>query len=324
MTTTGTKGRKAGAPAEQKGPDFVGKTPAVMAEPEARMNQIAESYSADRDLVNQLLGQAQAAGALEQFSRTVRISKLAFVKENKLYRELAGMKLRTGAEKLAGTWEEFCGLLGTSVDQIDRDIANLKAFGEEALESMSRMGIGYREMRQFRRLPEDERLALIETAKTGDKDALLDIAETLIAKHQKEKEDLTKKVDDLTADSEAKDHLIADKNIKIDSLAKKGRRKAADLWPEEVAGLKDDLHGLGKILDEALGKHLTLIDATEIEADKHAEDEKSPVLAGYKTVIHQLGEQIERICTLAAGLRNEYDTRLAGFIAMDKSFVLPE
>ncbi len=33
------------------------------------------------------------------------------------------------------------------------DIANLRTFGEEALESMSRMGIGYRELRQWRKLP---------------------------------------------------------------------------------------------------------------------------------------------------------------------------
>jgi hypothetical protein len=31
----------------------------------------------------------------------VRISKIAFVKENKLYRQINGMKLRTGAEKTA-------------------------------------------------------------------------------------------------------------------------------------------------------------------------------------------------------------------------------
>ena len=37
----------------------------------------------ERDLLNQLLDQAQMADAFEQFSRTVRTSKLAFVKENK-------------------------------------------------------------------------------------------------------------------------------------------------------------------------------------------------------------------------------------------------
>ncbi|MFV2950162.1 hypothetical protein ACNIZR_32870, partial [Pseudomonas japonica] len=107
------------------------------------------SHSDERDLLNQLLGQAQMAGAFEEFSRTVRTSKLAYVKENKLYKAIAGKKAPNGSE-FSGTWEEFCSLLGISVDKADMDITNLRAFGEEALESMSRMGIGYREMRQYR------------------------------------------------------------------------------------------------------------------------------------------------------------------------------
>ena len=160
---------------------------------ESTQNLMATAISQitdERDLLNQLLGQAQMAGAFEDFSRTVRTSKLAFVKENKLYRNLKGSKSPHGAEKMSGTWEEFCSLLGRSVDQVDRDIANLRTFGEEALESMSRMGIGYRELRQFRRLPDDQKNALIEVAKEGDKTALLELAEEMIARHTKEKEEL--------------------------------------------------------------------------------------------------------------------------------------
>lgn len=141
-----------------------------------------------RDLVNQLLGQAQAAAAFSQLSRTIGISKLAYVKETKVYRSMKGMI--TDGSELSGTWEEFCGLLGVSVDKADTDIANLRTFGEEALESMSRMGIGYRDLAQYRKLPADERSALIEAAKSGDKDQLLDLAESIMVKHAKEKTDL--------------------------------------------------------------------------------------------------------------------------------------
>ncbi|MGX2039869.1 hypothetical protein ACWJKU_07000 [Methylocaldum sp. MU1018] len=120
---------------------------------------LQQGYGQGRDLVNQLLGQAQMAGAFEQFSRTVSVSKLEIVKKNKLYQQLAGMRAPNGSE-LKGTWAEFCGLLGMSEDKADLDIKNLQAFGEEALESMSRMGIGYRELRQFRRLPDDQKTAL--------------------------------------------------------------------------------------------------------------------------------------------------------------------
>lgn len=189
---------------------------------------LASDMGEERDLVNQLLGQAQMAGAFEEFSRTVRTSKLAFVKENKLYRALAGKKSPDGPEKLSGTWEEFCCLLGRSVDQVDEDIKNLRQFGEEALESMSRMGIGYRELRQWRRLPDDSRSALIEAVKEGNKEAVEYLAEELIATHAKEKSALEKQVDDLQADKEALGLRIAHKSRELEEttheLAKTRRR----------------------------------------------------------------------------------------------------
>lgn len=156
-----------------------------------------------RDLVNQLLGQAQAFSAASALLGTFGISKLAYVKENKLYRELKGMKLRTGSESLEGTWGEFCGLLGISVDKADLDISNLRTFGEEALEKMQSMGIGYRDLAQYRKLPSDERAALIEAAKSGDKDQLLDLAESIMVKHSKERADLEAATTSLTEEVSA-------------------------------------------------------------------------------------------------------------------------
>lgn len=185
------------------------KTTAVAPEPAVNTTAIAElesasrtlavlqdGYSADRDLLNQLLGQAQMADAFAKFSGTVTTSKLSFVKENKLYRALKGQKNPARDGFLTGTWEEFCSLLGRSSEHVDRDISNLRAFGEDALESMSRMGIGYRELRQYRRLPDDQKTALVEAAKAGDKDSFLELAEDLIAKHAREKDALKKEVQD--------------------------------------------------------------------------------------------------------------------------------
>lgn len=180
------------------------------------MASMMAAHSEDRDLVNQMLGQAQMADAFAKFSVTVTTSKLAFVKEHKLYRALKGQKSRDGHGFMSGTWQEFCGLIGRSVEQIDEDIRNLRALGEEALESMSRMGIGYREMRQYRRLPEDQKSALIEVAKTGDKDAFVDLAEEIIAKHAKEKEALTQRLDESNADYEAQSEVMANKTTELD------------------------------------------------------------------------------------------------------------
>lgn len=190
---------------------------AVAAADQAAAMQAA--YEQERDLLNQLLGQAQMADAFSKFSLTVRTSKLAFVKENKLYRAMKGQKSPDGQELLKGTWEDFCRLLGRSVAQVDEDIVNLNALGEEALESMSRMGIGYRELRQYRRLPEDQKQALIEVAKAGDKEGFVELAEEIIARHAKEKDTLAAKEAEARAQIEAKDKVLADNATKINEQA---------------------------------------------------------------------------------------------------------
>lgn len=75
------------------------------------LGDIAQGMHEERDLVNQLLGQAQMADSFAKFSKTVFISKLAFVKENKLYRAIQGKRSEDGLQ-FSGTWDEFCNLLG--------------------------------------------------------------------------------------------------------------------------------------------------------------------------------------------------------------------
>src|SRR5690606_10014769 len=214
--------------------------------------------------VNQLLGQAQMAGAFEQFSRTVRTSKLAHVKENKLYRALAGMKSPNGSA-FSGTWEEFCQVLGMSADKADMDIANLRAFGEEALESMSRMGIGYRELRQWRRLPEDSRSALIEAAKQGNRDAVEYLAEELIAKHAKEKEELGKQLEETQRDYDALSKVEADTRQKLrDTRLELERAQLRTApWSEKVAPFQQEIAKRQVLIDEAMGRHLQAVEALD-------------------------------------------------------------
>ncbi|EAR6586376.1 hypothetical protein FHE25_24290 [Salmonella enterica] len=199
-------------------------TPAIPGQdfehPHPELSQEETQAQEERDLLNQLLGQAQMADAISKFSRTVRLSKLAHVRENRLYKGLRGKKMPNGSA-LSGTWEEFCSLLGYSKDKVDLDIQNLRTFGEEALESMSRMGIGYRELRQFRKLPEDSKTALIEVAKEGDKESLLDLAEELIARQNDEKEQLAKQLADTEADLEASRKRAADLKSSRDELEDK-------------------------------------------------------------------------------------------------------
>ena len=271
--------------------------------------QLQASYGQERDLVNQLLGQAQMAGAFEEFSRTVRTSKLAYVKEHKLYRSIAGAASPHGAEKLSGTWEEFCRLLGRSVDQVDRDIANLQAFGEQALESMSAMGIGYRELRQYRKLPEDQKQALIEVAKAGDKEGFVELAEEIIARHAKEKEALANRVAEAQATLEAKDRVLQSRAELIGKLE------------EQVAGTFKPLPGseartaqeqaLLKELDEGtssafLSMHRTFKAADAALSGSGARD---AIQARARQAVEFLAQQLADMCE-EFGISVDLDERI--------------
>lgn len=236
--------------------------------------QLQASYGQGRDLVNQLLGQAQAFQAAGNLLQTFGVSKLALVKENKLYQQLSGMKSPNGLE-LKGTWVEFCQLLGMSDEKANQDIANLHAFGEEALEQMQRIGIGYRELRQYRRLPEDQKQALIEVAKAGDKEGFVELAEEIIAKHAKEKEALTTQVEESKATLEAKDRVLQSKADLINKLEEQTARKFKPLPGSEARTAAEQ--ALLQELDEAtsstyLAMHRTFKAADAALSDTGARD----------------------------------------------------
>lgn len=243
---------------------------------------IQSAYNEERDLVNQLLGQAQMADAFTKFSLTVRTSKLNFVKENKLYRSLKGKKSPNGYDFLTGTWEEFCNLLGISVQKADLDIQNLKEFGEEALDSMSQMGIGYRELRQYRKLPEDQKTALIEVAKAGDKESLVELAEEFIAKNNKEKDLLKKENSNLQADYKALSKRNADVAKEKEELAIKLAQFEMKTVPldERLSPLKEQIAKTQSRIDELLEQqrqYLQIVDDLQkeiIENDPNYDPER--------------------------------------------------
>lgn len=233
------------------------------------MATVTDQMTDERDLVNQLLGQVQMARSFAKFADVVSLTKLQHIKENKIYRALAGKKgLDLDGNEIAdvGTWDGFCQALGLSRSKVDEDLTNLMAFGEEALKQLSAVGAGYRELRQFRRLPDDQKSALIEVAKEGDKTALLELAEEMIAKHTKEKEELK-------TDLEISRQRLAEKKNEIDALkdqadelkAKLTRRTATETPDEKSQALETEATGfkngvLSALIDlkcnfEALAEH---------------------------------------------------------------------
>lgn len=220
-----------------------------------QISVIHQNYNHNRDLINQLLGQAQAFNAASDLLRTFGVAKLKIVKEKGLYKGLAGQRTPNGSE-LSGTWSDFCSLLGISDDKANEDIKNFEAFGAEALEQMQRVGVGYRDLRQLRKLPADQRTALIEAAKDGDKDTLLELAEDLIAKHTKEKTELEEKLAnertrlEVEEDSNKK---AKEENTKLKLQLKKKIVANTD-WPDALIPLTDQIAGCKRDIDHAFSK----------------------------------------------------------------------
>lgn len=222
--------------------DLAEQTPPAEAAQQILMHQAVAHYGEERDLVNQIMGQVQMANSFARFADVISLTKLQWIKESKAYRALAGQKGRDpeGREIAdVGTFEGFCQALGLSRSKVDEDLRNLTHFGEEALKQLSAAGCGYRELRQFRRLPADSQEALIEAAKAGDKDGLLDLAEELIARQQKEKAELAEQLDEARADIEAKDDRAAKRERDIENLQKKLRQAKLERQraePDDIAG----------------------------------------------------------------------------------------
>ena len=271
--------------------------------------QLQAGYNEERDLANQLLGQAQMADSFAKFSLTVSVSKLAFVRENKLYKAFKGKKSADGQRFLSGTWDEYCDLLGRSRQQVDEEISNLKSFGEQALESMSAMGIGYRELRQYRKLPEDQKQALIEVAKAGDKEGFVELAEEIIAKHAKEKEALATQVEEAQATLEAKDRVLQTRAELIGKLEEQVAGKFKPLPGSEARTAQEQ--ALLKELDEGtssafLSMHRTFKAADAALSGSGARD---AIQARARQAVEFLAQQLADMCE-EFGMSVDLDERI--------------
>lgn len=241
---------------------------AHLADVQAIAHAAQADYTEDRDELNQVLGQIQMGRAFAKFADVVSLSKLAYIKETKKYKALAGKKgIDVDGNEIAdvGTWEGFCLAVGTTRQKVDEDILNLKSFGEAALADLSRVGAGYRELRQLRKLPDVDKSALLEAAKSGDKEVFFDFAEEIISKHAKEKEEIAKKIEEQQKEFQALETVA--KNHKEENNQFRMELAKAKLntlpWSEVVAPLAEEIANHQAIIDKALDRHLQAISAID-------------------------------------------------------------
>jgi hypothetical protein len=190
-----------------------------------------------RDFMNRMMGHVEMTRAFADFANVQSLVKLAEIKKDKLYKSLKGVKAYDRDGKIianVGTWDGFCRAIGMSSSKVDQDIQNLNTFGEEALDRLNQLGIGYRNMRRLRQIPEEDRIAIIEgeQIEVGDKEQIVDLIEQMSAKHAREKKELSDKVENLESERQVDQRLLADKETKLNELERELRR---DLTPDQAA-----------------------------------------------------------------------------------------
>ncbi|NBI42023.1 hypothetical protein GVX76_00650 [[Haemophilus] felis] len=192
---------------------------AVVMASKAMTQDLAEAHEA--------MGMIKAFTFVGKLATVATLKKLAEVKEAKNFK---GLQYVTQEGKLAtvASWEDFCTACGTSRRKVDEDLQNLNSFGEEFMETSQRLGLGYREMRKLRQLPEEARAEIVDAdySEATDKEELIEKIEDLTAKFAQEKKVLEGQLKQSQANYEAQAKVLKNKNERLDKLDKELAKKS--------------------------------------------------------------------------------------------------
>jgi hypothetical protein len=226
-----------------------------------KAKDLADAMAAQQFEAARVIGQMQTLEAFRALSAAGNIKLFQQMKEAKQYKGLR-VPQPDGSILTVNTFEEFCELMGTSRRKVEEDLQNLKFFGESFMETSKRAGLGYRDLRMLRAMPEDERQLVIEGEKVdNDPEALKELLEDLASRNatlkaelkEKDKELATK--DEVAREAREQRDKAQEKLIKLSKLTPDERvlerRKA------EHAALKD-LHAAGATLLGCFTKYLAI------------------------------------------------------------------
>ena len=222
---------------------------------------------------NEVLGMIRAFDVVGKFVTVTNLKILHDIKESKKYKGLV-KKLPDGKVVTVTNWSEYCQFLPVSKDTIDQHLMMLKEFGEDFLSQAQDIGMGLRDMRKLRSLPdESDRNLIIEATQQENltRDDVLELMEEMAAKHAKEKSDLSSQLVDTKEDLEAARKVSATKQETIDELnhtLEKTRKKLADADPEKVG---EELHATLNAAQTGVRSALTQIQPVLAQLIEHGQ-----------------------------------------------------
>lgn len=260
----------------------------------------ANHMTQDKAQAYEMLGMVKMSDFTRKLVTVSHIKVLAEFKETKKYKGL-DIQDTKGNWLHVTKWEDFCNALGYSREKIDMDILNLSAFGEDFLETSQRLGLGYREMRKLRQLPEEARAEIVEAdySEATDKEDLIEKIEDLTAKHAKEKEALQAQLKRKSDDYEAQAKMIAAKNDRINhldlELAKKTKAIETQTPEQRGGALREEAAAISYKAEAVLrGQVFQAFEALTAHTQEAGVDHKqfmSGVLAEYQLILSELKER---------------------------------
>lgn len=230
-------GRKQLPPAEKIGNDLGSLTPEAAAQ-EAAVHHLDKA----------LLDQSEAlvrSGRIQAFQFLHKLGRVAAAKEFQQIRDSGahkGVAYRGKDGNIQHTVDlyDFCEVfLGRSYNAVAEDAQNLNSLGEELYDRALTLGLTTRDFREIRRLPSSDQDLVKEAIQAKSREAVIEIMETVVAKHAKEVAQLDKTINGLQADVEATRKVAAKKDAKLNDLEAKLHKRLNDL-PEILQEMRAD------------------------------------------------------------------------------------
>lgn len=190
---------------------------------------IAQAAVMDSFDVIKAIGRIEAAQFYETISEKLIVETAINMREGKKYKGLPFS--RDGKTETVSTFDEFCEIfLGKTGRRITQLISNYNQLGPELYEQAERIGFRQRDYNALKALPADDRLLIAQAIEEESLDKALDLMQEMAAKHMRDKQALTEKLEEHALNLDAKDRVI---EAKIEENTKKTLR-IAQLEAEKI------------------------------------------------------------------------------------------
>lgn len=252
---------RATPPSEKVQPMSSNNNTALSHEQQKAVIQTKEVVAQMEEVMREI-GQIEAFDFVQKLTTVSSLKILQKIKETKSYKGLT-YKSESGELLTVSSWDDFCThKLQTPRVTIDNRLINLNQLGEEFFEASQKIGLGYRELRKLRQLPQEQQQLVIENeaVELGDKEALRELIDDLNARHQKElkaaKGEKAELEQQLKVARQMRDEAQAEANKHKEEVAR--RKFNPEGWKTEVSQLVLEINQLEGTVLQALAKLNTL------------------------------------------------------------------